>query len=353
MLVLVGLTVVIAIFFWPTFISSLSISLRIPLLAVHIFLLILYDPYLYIHRKILIPIRYALMPLVIEIAKSEAIKEETDTWYVSTQDLPRTNDSNVLLRSFPKRVRREIKRKLKKYQNRGIKTVTKHSDHLSLYKDMPVLIDAQRKAVRGTNKSFAGEFVKRFLVIFLTTSGYIDRYYTHTHTHDDSRDGDDNDDHNEVDEDGPSHNENMPVAISLFVGQGKVLHTFMYFCEEKENDSGIWFYQHFRMIQRAAASVSVSASALTHVFDDTLPFEEAENESPLLPARDNSSEREYLYVNFHVHQDFAKKCIGAKPASFNDRGLLDQLYPFTWFHEVPKPMIDTELNIENILAGSK
>jgi len=137
------------------------------------------------------------MPLVMQVAKSEAIKEKTDTWYVSTDDMPVTHNAEELLDSFPKRARREIKRKLKNYETRGIRTTTEHSDYLSLNKDMPVLMDHERKVVRGTDKSFVEEFIKRFLVIFLSTDGYIDRYY------------------------GPDSDK--PVALSLFVANGRVL----------------------------------------------------------------------------------------------------------------------------------
>ena len=256
-LVLTGLFVVFLMFLWPLFIhppisiGAWIILLRVPLLAAHISLLIFCDPYLYIHRKALYPIRYLVMPLVIEIAKSEAIKEDTATWYVPTNDLPATDDPKELLQSFPKRVRREIKRKLKNYDRRGIRTSTEHSDHLSLYRDVPVLIDHERKSVRGTDKSFVAEFIKRFLVIFLTTSGYIDRYYGPPI------------DNNGTCSDDADHNvetNGKPIALSLFVGQGKVLHTLMYFCKEEENESGIWFYQHFRMILRAAAAFNANES---------------------------------------------------------------------------------------------
>jgi hypothetical protein len=96
-LVLTGLFVVFLMFLWPLFIhppisiGAWIILLRVPLLAAHISLLIFCDPYLYIHRKALYPIRYLVMPLVIEIAKSEAIKEDTATWYVPTNDLPATD----------------------------------------------------------------------------------------------------------------------------------------------------------------------------------------------------------------------------------------------------------------------
>lgn len=106
------------------------------------------------------------MPLVISVAKSEAIKEETDTWYISVDDIPRTNNSKILLSSLSKKVRRDVKKKLKIFNERKFRVTTEHSDWLSLRKDMPVLIDHERRVVRDMEKGmFLEEFIKRFLVV--------------------------------------------------------------------------------------------------------------------------------------------------------------------------------------------
>ena len=106
------------------------------------------------------------MPIVIYVAKSEAIKEETDTWYISVDDIPHTNDSKTFLSSLSKKVRRDVKKKLKIFNERNLRVTTEHSDWLSLRKDMPVLIDHERRVVRDNEKGiFIEEFIKRFLVV--------------------------------------------------------------------------------------------------------------------------------------------------------------------------------------------
>jgi len=389
-LVLVGLVTVGLMFLWPLlFIHNPSpLLVHVPLIAGHIVLLIFCDPYLYIHRKAFYPIRYLLMPLVIEIAKSEAIQENTPTWYITTEDFSTCTtrstgmgdsngiddvsrstmkDATGLLQSLPKRVRREIRRKLKNYERRGITTTTKHCDHLSLYKDMPVLWNHERKSVRGMDGSIVAEFTKRFLVIFLTTSGYIDRYYVGVG---DDQGGaqNDNDQHSDGrNGNGASVNEDDKnlVALSLFVGQGNVLHTLMYFCKEEENESGIWFYQHFRMILRATACKERSDDSTTRTSPNTndigtigggeglnspLLGTTSEEANILFEDEDNKL-LDYQYVNFHVHQDFAKKCVGAKPASCTDDELMRSIYPFAFFHKPPQHTAHASFKLEDAIYG--
>lgn len=164
--VLVGISVSLTIFLWPLFFLRLSLMYRICITLIHITILIYADLYLFIHRKLFEPLRRLIMPLVIFVAKSEALKEETDTWYISIDDIPRTNDSKTFLSSLSKKVRRDVKKKLKIFNERDLRVTTEHSDWLSLRKDMPVLIDHERRVVRDMEKGvFIEEFIKRFLVV--------------------------------------------------------------------------------------------------------------------------------------------------------------------------------------------
>ena len=230
-LVSVGLFLVTVIFFWPLLLLSLTIfqssnnnNVGILLLLVtitiqvsHLLALVYIPfPYLYIHRKICHPVRILLMPLVSSIARSESIREKEVTWYNKCTSLPETNDVNILLNSFKHSIRRDLKRKLKLFFRRRISTQTLHSDFLSLKEDIPVIWEHEKRAVRGMeekHKSVLEEFIKRFLVVFLTSNAYIDRYY------------DDND---------------QICALGLFVQSEKVLNNFVYFCRECESQSGIW-----------------------------------------------------------------------------------------------------------------
>ena len=136
--------------------------------------------------------------------------------------------------------------------------------------------------------------------IFLGTNGYIDRYYK-------------------------SNDDIKPVALCWFVEHGEVLHTFMYFCKSEEKLSGIWYFQHARMMMRLAQSS----------YEDVPNNSSTENSQPLL------EQRRLKYVNFHTHQDFAKKCIGAKNAPFTASELMADLYPLKFFRTPCKEIRDT------------
>jgi hypothetical protein len=219
-LVSIGLILVILIFFWPlvfaSFIFPNSIIgwATVAAEVVHFAALVMVPfPYLYIHRKVCYPIRMMLMPLVHEVAKSESIREKETSWYNKCADLPRTREAKVLLGHFKSSIRRDLKRKLKLFFDRGITTKTLHSDFLSLRKDIPIIWAHEKRAVQGSDKSAVEEFVKRFLVVFLVTNAYIDRYY--------DRDG-------------------RICALGQFVASKKTINNFVYFCLEQQSQSGIW-----------------------------------------------------------------------------------------------------------------
>lgn len=221
-LVSIGVFLVTLIFFWPLLLLSLAtlgsssseISVTITIQLFHLLALIYIPfPYLYIHRKLCHPIRLLLMPLVSSIARSESIREKEITWYNKCASLPETRDANILLGSFKHSIRRDMKRKLRLFFRRGITTQTLHSDFLSLREDIPIIYEHEKRAVQGTEKSSMEEFIKRFLVVFLTSNAYIDRYYD---------------------------NRGQCCALGLFVQSGKVLNNFVYFCRKHESQSGIW-----------------------------------------------------------------------------------------------------------------
>lgn len=223
-MVLVGLAVVLLIFFWPLIFGSLLptpnrsiavvIGYRIGIQVVHVLLLVyLPFPYLYLHRKLCLPIRTLLMPLVNEVSKSEGIREREDTWYNKCSDLPQTRDPSVLLSQLKPSCRKDLKKKLKLFFEQEIQTQTVHSDFLSLRVDIPILWAHEKRAVEGTDKSVVEEFIKRILVLFLVAHAYLDRYY---------------------DKDGKI------CALGQFVSCGNTINNFMYFCLEEQSRSGIW-----------------------------------------------------------------------------------------------------------------
>ena len=98
--------------------------------------------------------------------------------------------------------------------------------------------------------------------------------------------------------------------------------------------SGIWCFQHIRMMMRLAQSSCEEVSNTTS----------AENSQPLL------EQRKLKYVNFQVHQDFAKKCIGAKNASFTARELMADLYPLRFFRTPCKGVQDTVFEYDEVIS---
>jgi len=242
------------------------------------------------------------MPILMTVTRLSTQEEEADTWFISSLDLPVTNSSRELLQSFPKRIRKNNIRKVKTFHDRGIFAETIHCDHLSLYRDIPVLIDHERRAVLGTSKSFIAEFIKRFLVVFMVTDGYIDRYFA------------------------PGDGKN-PVALNLLVKCDNVLLAFMYFCKDSEKKSGIWHYSLLRMMMRASSHTA----GVNH-----------------MPFPSNRIE----YVNFMHHLNYTKKWAGAKRASYEDEDLLRRLYPFQFFSRPPLNTIETTLDSNEILEYS-
>jgi hypothetical protein len=57
---------------------------------------------------------------------------------------------------------------------------------------------------------------------------------------------------------------------------------------------------------------------------------------------------EIEYINFQVHQSFAKRLAGAVGANYRDNELLDILYPFAVFKEPPTSVIDLEIKLEDL-----
>ena len=307
-LVSAGLFVVMFIFFWPLCFMTATAPFWVIMMlqSVHLVALVhIPYPYLYIYRKICYPIRMLLMPLVQEVAKGESIREKEITWYNKCDRLPQTNDIKVLLKAFKYSIRRDLKQKLNLFFQRGITTMTTHSDYLSLKEDIPILWQHEKRAVRGTDKSAVEEFIKHFLVVFLTSNAYIDRYY---------------------DKGG-----NI-CALGLFVQSKKVLINFLYFCLEEESQSGIW---QCKSNHRFLGSVSLmSVSHVGYLTDNHL--------RGLLRAV-SASPQQVEYINFQVHQNYAKRLAGAIGADHKDGLLLGKLYPFAFFKEPSENIIQIQI----------
>mmetsp|Transcript_36985 Transcript_36985/g.89861 ORF Transcript_36985/g.89861 Transcript_36985/m.89861 type:complete len:349 (-) Transcript_36985:329-1375(-) len=299
-MVLIGMAVVLLIFFWPLMFGSLLpapkgnaavvVGYRIGIQVVHFLLLVFLPfPYLYLHRKVCHPIRILLMPLVNEVSRSEGVREKEVTWYNKCSDLPQTRDPPVLLSRLKPSCRKDLRKKLRLFFENEITTQTVHSDFLSLRHDVPILWAHEKRAVQGTDKSVVEEFIKRFLVLFLVSHAYLDRYY---------------------DKDGKI------CALGQFVSCKNTINNFMYFCLEEQRRFGIWQYHHFRGLLRAVAA------------------------SP-----------EIEYINFQVHQGYAKRLAGSIAADYRDDELLSKLYPFALYKRPPASVIDLKIEKEGFMGS--
>ncbi|KAG7365849.1 hypothetical protein IV203_028519 [Nitzschia inconspicua] len=319
-MITLGLSVVLAIFFWPLvvtwkYLPPMPLGFRllatVMVECLHLLALVLLDvPYLYLHRKLALPIRVPVMPLLNFIVKSEAIREGSTPWYNDCKDFIKPtlrrmeNETTVLadvtplLTQFKNTVRKDIRKKLRIYQQHEISCRTSHSDYLSLYRDIPIIWDHERQCCQsGSNDSLGNvldEFFKRFLIIFLVSNAYIDRYY---------------------DEDG-----NL-CALGMFVACHQVYINNMYFCKESAKSYGIWQYHHVRGLLRAVIAYHAGL--------------DSGNSTPTIE-----------YINFYHHQDFAKRLAGAVAADITDNALMMQLFPFRLYSEPPKSVIDTGIDLK-------
>ena len=304
-LVLTGLALVLLVFFWPLMLYKclrLGILKAVVVEVLHVVALVYVPfPYLYLHRLLCLPIRILLMPLVHEITKSETIKEKETVWYNSCSDFvrndnaddadtanPRNETLQTILQTFKSSVRKDVKKKLRLFQEAEITTQTKHSNYLSLKDDIPIVWSHEIRTTTD-DKSVTEEFLKRFLVLFLTPHAYLDRYF---------------------DQDG------RQCGVYLFVACDNVLSSFMYFCDLP--DQGIWQYNHIRALCRGVVG-------FPHI----------------------------QYVNYHLHQPFAKRLAGAQVVHYTDTDQLKKLYPFRFFREPPQEVIPLELNLDSLLLKRK
>mmetsp|Transcript_32510 Transcript_32510/g.59771 ORF Transcript_32510/g.59771 Transcript_32510/m.59771 type:complete len:488 (-) Transcript_32510:6-1469(-) len=290
-LVLLGIGVVAAIFIWPSvlfFADEVPSAAVVTIICVHVVSLVQSNVYLYLNRKAFLPIRRFLMPFLSVVARSEATREQVATWYVGCKDggsLPRTTDCLTFLASMKRSVRRDLKKKLVLYNERGIFSRTHHNDIFYLAQFAQLVWEHEKRVLCGTGKSPVVEFAKRFLIIFLSPDGYIDTYYDRT---------------------------GRLCALHFFLQQGCVLHSCLYFCTERESRSGIWAYKHMRSILRGVWSDSVD------------------------------------YVNFQVHSSYAKKCAGCIPVHCEDAKMMDELYQCRNCVELERRAIQLEPDLSRL-----
>lgn len=60
---------------------------------------------------------------------------------------------------------------------------------------------------------------------------------------------------------------------------------------------------------------------------------------------------EIEYINFQVHQGYAKRLAGAVAADYRDDELLSHLYPFALYKHPPSSIIDLEIERGGIMGS--
>ena len=413
-MILFGMSVVLTIFFWPSFMVSRQLATSIKtnigdksmttailvtttvlVQLLHIVLLIFVDKYLYVHRFVALPVRIPLMPILNFIVESEAKREKNATiWYNDCRSFPKIrlavvgnsssrggNDirrsssssddgalSTLLTGGFKASTRRDIKQKLRYYNERRIKSRTQHSNFLSLRNDVPLIWEHQAKELRRRRgrggESLNGEnttrndnstsnvsqsvpigelldaFLSRFLVVFLVPHAYIDRYYCPIDAMAEGREvttpsssaavASNNTATPVTDED----QKHRLVALGMFVACDNVLLYNMYFSVDDPvvNSAGIWQYNHIRGLLRAV---------LCHNTGDGRGGYGHDNEE---------KSKRIDYINFFHHQDHAKKRVGALPAKPSNKELMRELFPFALYREPPQNIINVPMDLDHLLS---
>uniref|UniRef100_A0A6V2P028 Uncharacterized protein n=1 Tax=Ditylum brightwellii TaxID=49249 RepID=A0A6V2P028_9STRA len=284
---LLGMFFVLLVFMWPLVVMR-NVKWAMTVEVAHITaLIILPFPYLYIYRKALVPIRMLIMPYLNVVVKSEAIRNKEPTWYNKCSELCRTEDTQTLLAALKGSVRKDLKKKLRIFHERGITRKTLHSDFLSLSQDIPIIWSHVKRKNQNTDKSVVEEFIKRFLVVFMASDAYIDRYY--------------------------DSNQKL-CALGLFAVNQNTLSNSMYFCLDTHSQMGIWQYHHFCGLLRASAAPP-----------------------------------DIQYINFYFGETYAKKLAGSVAADYRDEQLLNVLYPFSYNREVPLYLVDLKLDLTSLI----
>lgn len=251
--------------------------------ALHLYLLWTSTLYLSLFRRLIFPIRKKIMFIVFQIARIEAIREETPTLYLDLSTVNRTGDdaSNDILQSFKSSVRRRYKQVETIFRQHNIRCESVRSEEaLNLQHVVPIMLEHERRCCEDDGKNLVEEFVKRFLVVTMTTDAVLDLYY------------DEN---------------NVLCCVQLSVVQGQSLHWFMYFCLTSTCRCGIWYHGVLNAMLRGLEIPSVQ------------------------------------YVNAQIHQTVSKQRAGLVACEHTDDNRMHELFPFGFTKEIPAAALQTSL----------
>lgn len=306
-MILAGLGVLLFVALLPLVEFALLSSHHSPVLllaatvlqAGHLALLWKSTIYLCIVRSLVFPIRLLVMPLAMRVVLMEAIREDSPILYLNLDCIERGDDlddeEQRLLQYFRQSVRRRYKKMKEKYRQHGITLKSSRCEtSLNLCQVVPIMWRHQQRCCCFSNGNVAVEFLKRFLVVSLTTHGILDRYYDA---------------------------EGELVSVQLSVQQGKVLHWFMYFSTNVQ--SGIWYHGILNAMVRGLKTTTAGGDSTTVI----------------------------QYVNAQNHQTDSKMGAGLLQASSTSRDDDEEedvtsselLYPWTFLQDAPEEVLDTNL----------
>ena len=136
---------------------------------------------------------------------------------------------DALLRHFRPSVRRRYRKMEQAFRRDRIRCESVRSeDGLNLSQVIPIMWEHERRCCTLDGKSVVGEFLKRFLVMVMTTNAILDLYYDQ---------------------------ENTLCSVQLSVPQSGVLHWFMYFSVNTR--SGIWYHGILNALVRGMKTDSI------------------------------------------------------------------------------------------------
>ena len=276
------LPLVITVPFLAPTIDSTLYAVAVAVQALHLHLLWTSTSYLAIFRRLLFPIRKPLMLLVFQIARIEAIREETPTLYLDLSTLKRTEDDNAevdLLQSFRPSVRRRYKQMEIIFQQNNIRHEAVRSEEaLNLLLVVPIMLEHERRRCQADGTNVLKEFTKRFLVVTMTTDALLDLYYT--------QDGE-------------------LCCVQLSILQGHTLHWFMYFSLTSSSKCGIWYHGILNSMLRGLQIPSVQ------------------------------------YINGQIHQTESKQRAGLVACEHTKYEMLSKLYPLALSGEISPAALST------------
>lgn len=250
----------------------------------HLYMLWTSTLYLSVFRRLILPIRKPIMFIVFQIAMIEAIREETPTLYLDLSTVKRSEGGNAeqdLMQSFRSSVRRRYKQMEEIFRQNNIRHVSVVSeDALNLSEVVPIMLQHERRCCRAEGTSLVEEFLKRFLVVTMTTDAVLDLYY------------DEN---------------NVLCCVQLSVMQNESLHWFMYFCQDLRSRCGIWYHGILNSMLRGLHIPSIQ------------------------------------YVNAQTHRTESKQMAGLLACEHTNGQLLRNLYPFGFTKATPPFALQTTL----------